>query len=46
MTGGFTLWKDRGYEVDVPKTLTAEQRNRYRATSCSMRSASRASRSC
>src|ERR1700732_2517718 len=29
MTGGFTLWKDRGYEVDVPRTLTAEQRQRY-----------------
>jgi molybdopterin/thiamine biosynthesis adenylyltransferase len=29
MTGGFTLWKDRGYEVDMPKTLTAEQRERY-----------------
>ncbi len=29
MTGGFTLWKDRGYEVDVPRTLTAEQRDRY-----------------
>ena len=29
MTGGITLWKDRGYEVDVPKTLTAEQRDRY-----------------
>jgi molybdopterin/thiamine biosynthesis adenylyltransferase len=29
MTGGFTLWKDRGYEVVVPKTLTAEQRERY-----------------
>src|SRR5947208_9877725 len=29
MTGGFTLWKDRGYEVDQPKTLTAEQRDRY-----------------
>jgi molybdopterin/thiamine biosynthesis adenylyltransferase len=29
MTGGFTLWKDRGYEVEVPKTLTAEQRERY-----------------
>src|ERR1700733_13632378 len=26
MRGGITLWKDRGYEVDVPKTLTAEQR--------------------
>ncbi len=29
MTGGITLWKDRGYEVDVPKSLTAEQRERY-----------------
>jgi molybdopterin/thiamine biosynthesis adenylyltransferase/rhodanese-related sulfurtransferase len=29
MTGGFTLWKDRGYEVDVPRTLNAEQRERY-----------------
>jgi sulfur-carrier protein adenylyltransferase/sulfurtransferase len=29
MTGGFTLWKDRGYEVDQPRTLTAEQRDRY-----------------
>jgi sulfur-carrier protein adenylyltransferase/sulfurtransferase len=29
MTGGLTLWKDRGYEVDVPRTLTAEQRERY-----------------
>jgi sulfur-carrier protein adenylyltransferase/sulfurtransferase len=29
MTGGFTLWKDRGYDVDVPRTLTAEQRDRY-----------------
>ncbi len=29
MTGGITLWKDRGYKVDVPKTLTAEQRERY-----------------
>ncbi len=29
MTGGFTLWKDRGYEVDQPRTLTAEQRERY-----------------
>src|SRR5205814_8879118 len=27
--GGYTLWKDRGYEVDVPRTLTAEQRERY-----------------
>ena len=29
MTGGFTLWKDRGYEVEVPRTLTAQQRERY-----------------
>jgi molybdopterin/thiamine biosynthesis adenylyltransferase/rhodanese-related sulfurtransferase len=29
MTGGITLWKDRGYEVEVPPTLTAEQRQRY-----------------
>src|SRR3989440_4358356 len=29
MAGGFTLWKDRGYEVEMPRTLTAEQRERY-----------------
>jgi len=29
MTGGIALWKDRGYDVDVPRTLTAEQRDRY-----------------
>src|SRR5207248_6626500 len=29
MTGGVTLWKDRGYELQVPKTLTPEQRERY-----------------
>jgi molybdopterin/thiamine biosynthesis adenylyltransferase/rhodanese-related sulfurtransferase len=29
MTGGITLWKDRGYEVKVPRTLTPEQRERY-----------------
>src|SRR5918992_5690736 len=29
MTGGITLWKDRGYEVEVPKSLTPEQRSRY-----------------
>jgi sulfur-carrier protein adenylyltransferase/sulfurtransferase len=29
MTGGITLWKDRGYEVIVPRTLTPEQRDRY-----------------
>ncbi len=29
MTGGITLWKDRGYEVDQPRKLTPEQRERY-----------------
>src|SRR5687767_13750762 len=29
MRGGITLWKDRGYEVEVPRALTAEQRERY-----------------
>jgi sulfur-carrier protein adenylyltransferase/sulfurtransferase len=29
MTGGITLWKDRGYQVEVPRTLTADQRERY-----------------
>src|SRR5579871_1529329 len=29
MTGGFTLWKDRGYDVVVPRTLAPEQRERY-----------------
>ena len=29
MTGGITLWKDRGFDVDVPRALTAEQRERY-----------------
>ncbi|MGH2879218.1 MAG: molybdopterin-synthase adenylyltransferase MoeB [Solirubrobacteraceae bacterium] len=29
MKGGIALWKDRGYDVDIPKTLTAEQRDRY-----------------
>jgi len=29
MKGGITLWKDRGYEVEVPRSLTAEQRERY-----------------
>jgi molybdopterin/thiamine biosynthesis adenylyltransferase/rhodanese-related sulfurtransferase len=29
MTGGVTLWKDRGYDVEVPRQLTAEQRERY-----------------
>src|SRR5271170_2961975 len=29
MTGGIALWKDRGYEVQVPRALTPEQRDRY-----------------
>ena len=29
MTGGITLWKDRGYNVEVPRALTPEQRSRY-----------------
>jgi molybdopterin/thiamine biosynthesis adenylyltransferase/rhodanese-related sulfurtransferase len=29
MAGGITLWKDRGYDVEVPRALTAEQRQRY-----------------
>ncbi len=29
MKGGITLWKDRGYEVEVPFAFTPEQRQRY-----------------
>src|SRR5579864_1357745 len=29
MKGGITLWKDRGYEIEIPRALTAEQRERY-----------------
>jgi molybdopterin/thiamine biosynthesis adenylyltransferase len=29
MTGGITLWKDRGYKVEVPKVLSPDQRERY-----------------
>ncbi len=29
LTGGITLWKDRGYEVEVPRQFTPEQRQRY-----------------
>jgi len=29
MTGGYTLWKDRGYGVEVPRAFTPEQRQRY-----------------
>jgi molybdopterin/thiamine biosynthesis adenylyltransferase/rhodanese-related sulfurtransferase len=29
MTGGITLWKDRGYKVDTPKVLSTEQKERY-----------------
>ncbi|HYH91200.1 MAG TPA: molybdopterin-synthase adenylyltransferase MoeB [Solirubrobacteraceae bacterium] len=29
MTGGITLWKDRGYKLEVPKVLTPQQKERY-----------------
>jgi molybdopterin/thiamine biosynthesis adenylyltransferase/rhodanese-related sulfurtransferase len=29
MTGGYTLWKDRGYKVEVPRVMTPDQRERY-----------------
>src|SRR3954463_15423656 len=29
MNGGITLWKDRGYDVEVPVSMTREQRERY-----------------
>ncbi len=29
MAGGITRWKERGYEIEVPRQLSAEQRNRY-----------------
>ena len=29
MKGGITLWKDRGYDVEVPPSLTPDQRERY-----------------
>ncbi len=29
MSGGITLWKDRGYEVVTPRALSSEQRDRY-----------------
>jgi molybdopterin/thiamine biosynthesis adenylyltransferase/rhodanese-related sulfurtransferase len=29
MTGGITLWKDRGYEIEQTQSLTPEQRERY-----------------
>ena len=29
MTGGITLWKDRGYKVELPRKLTPEQKERY-----------------
>jgi molybdopterin/thiamine biosynthesis adenylyltransferase/rhodanese-related sulfurtransferase len=29
MNGGITLWKDRGYEVETPRSLTTEQKERY-----------------
>ncbi len=29
MAGGITLWKDHGYDVEVPRALTQEQKSRY-----------------
>src|ERR671917_787746 len=29
MTGGITLWKDRGFDVETPRALSAEQKTRY-----------------
>src|SRR5262245_17132761 len=29
MNGGITLWKDRGYDVEIPRAMTKEQRERY-----------------
>ena len=29
MSGGFTRWKDLGFDFSVPRTMTAEQRDRY-----------------
>src|SRR5215213_2619205 len=29
MTGGITLWKDRGFEVETPRALDPDQKNRY-----------------
>ena len=29
MQGGFTRWKESGFPIEVPKTLGAEQKNRY-----------------
>ncbi|HVL95578.1 MAG TPA: molybdopterin-synthase adenylyltransferase MoeB [Solirubrobacteraceae bacterium] len=29
LTGGITLWKDRGYDVVVPRAMSKEQRERY-----------------
>jgi molybdopterin/thiamine biosynthesis adenylyltransferase/rhodanese-related sulfurtransferase len=29
MTGGITLWKDRGFDVETPRALDADQKNRY-----------------
>ena len=43
MTGGITLWKDRGYPVEVPKSLPPSSATATRATSCSPRSVSRVS---
>ena len=44
MTGGITLWKDRGYDVEPPRTLTAEQRERELALMRSSRGPAEAAR--
>ena len=47
MTGGITLWKDRGYDVEVPVVADrASSASATRATCSCRRSGSRARRSC
>src|SRR6185503_2237635 len=29
MTGGFQKWKENGYQIEIPETLSDAQRNRY-----------------
>ena len=43
MAGGFNQWKDQGREWRAPRTLSAEQRNRYQRHLLLPRSARRAS---
>ena len=47
MTGGITLWKDRGYKVEQSRPCSrASRRSATAATSCCRRSARRGRRSC